>query len=311
MARVLITGGAGFMGRWLAKSLIDKAHKVWVLDNLSNSSKKNIEEFRKKLAGFEVIDIKDREALREIFKNRFDICFHLAAAINVQESINNPRDAFDNNCLGTFNIAEECRRYNTKIVFVSSALIYETAQKGQSINEQHSLNPSCPYTASKIYGENLVISYYRTYNLPVIILRPFSIYGPWQRFDSEGGVMSIFIDRKLKGRPLEVFGDGEQSRDFFYIEDCAEFIVRAAFSKRAEGEVFNAGSGSETKIRDLARIIDDGQARIRFIKHPHLHAEVISMCADSNKAKKILKWEAKISLKEGINRTREWLKNHH
>ena len=297
------------MGRWVSKNLIDKGHKVWILDNLSNCTENNIGEFRNKIGSFVVGDIKDRGLLSRLFENEFDICIHLAAAINVQESIDNPERYFNDNIIGTFNVLDECRKYNTKIVFVSSALVYQAAKAGQKITEEHPLNPSCPYTAGKISGEKLVISYYKTYNLPMVILRSFSIYGPWQRSDSEGGVMSIFIDKKLKNKPLEIFGNGEQGRDFFYVEDCAEFIAKASLSKEANGQIFNAGSGQEIKIKDLARLIAGDRVDIRFVKHPHPHAEIMNMCADSNKTEKILGWRLRIGLEEGIDKTTQWLKS--
>lgn len=296
------------MGRWVSKNLVDRGHKVWILDNLSNSVESNIEEFRHHLAGFAIGDIKDRELLSKLFENGFEICIHLAATVNVQESIDNPEKYFKNNIIGTFNVLQECRKHNTKMVFASSALIYETAKEGQKIREDHPLNPSCPYTASKITGENLAISYYKTYNLPIVILRPFSVYGPYQRSDSEGGVVSIFINNKLKAEPLEVFGDGSQGRDFFYIEDCAEFIARACFCDKANGQIFNAGSGIEIKIKNLAEKIADNKAELKFIKHHHPHAEIMNMRADLSKAEKILEWRARISLEEGLDKTREWLK---
>ena len=306
--KILITGGAGFMGRWIAKNLLDKGHKIWILDNLSNGFEKNIKEFRDKLQDFVIGDVKDEKVLTKLFENNFDVCVHFAAAIDVQDSINNPKKNFNDNCLGTFNILEQCRRHNTKMVFASSALIYKTAEPGQKITEEHPLNASCPYTANKINGENFVMSYFKTYKLPVVILRPFSIYGPYQRSDSEGGVMSIFINKKLKGEPLEVFGNGGQGRDFFYIEDCAEFIAKAIFNDGAVGQIFNAGFGFEVKIKDLAKKIAEGQAEIKFIKHHHPRAEVMNMCADSSKAEKILGWKPTISLEEGINKTTQWLK---
>ena len=297
------------MGRWTAKNLIDKGHKVWILDNLSNGSLENIEEFKDKLQDFSVGDIKDKALLSKLFKNNFDICIHFAAAIDVQESIDNPEKVFDDNCLGTFNVLDECRKYGTKIIFASSALVYKTAGLGQKITEEHPLFASCPYVASKINGENLVMSYYKTYGLPVVILRPFSIYGPFQRSDSEGGVMSIFINKKLKGAPLEVFGDGKQGRDFFYVEDCAEFIAKTCFNDEAIGQIFNAGSGTEVKIKDLANKIADGKVEVKFVEHHHPHAEVMNMCADSSKAENILGWRPVINLEQGINETTQWLKN--
>ena len=306
--KILITGGAGFMGRWTAKNLLLKGHKIWILDNLSNGFEKNIEEFRGELQDFIIGDVKDKSLLLKLFENNFDVCIHFAAAIDVQDSIDNPENNFSDNCIGTFNVLEQCRKHNTKIIFISSALVYKTAESGQKITEEHPLLASCPYTANKINGENLVMAYFRTYNLSAVILRPFSIYGPYQRSDSEGGVMSIFINKKLKGKPLEVFGDGGQGRDFFYIEDCAEFVARACFSDRAVGQVFNAGYGTEVKIKDLAKKIAGNEAEVKFIEHHHPHAEVMSMCADSSKAENILNWKPTVNLDEGINRTTQWLK---
>jgi len=306
MKKILITGVAGFMGRWTAKNLIDKGYKIWILDNLSNGFESNIEEFKNQLQDFVIGDIKDRHLLSKLFENNFDICIHFAASIDVQESIDNPEKCFNDNIIGTFNILEQCRKYNTKMVFASSALVY---QEGDKITEEHLLNSSCPYAVSKISGEILLMSYLKTYNLPVVILRPFSIYGPYQRSDSEGGVMSIFINNKLKGKPLEVFGNGLQGRDFFYIEDCAEFVARACFSDEANGQILNAGSGIEIKIKDLAEKIANNKAEIKFIKHHHPHAEVMNMCADLSKAEKILGWKPKIGLEQGIIKTTQWLKS--
>ncbi|MBI5061306.1 MAG: GDP-mannose 4,6-dehydratase [Candidatus Aenigmarchaeota archaeon] len=144
--------------------------------------------------------------------------------------------------------------------------------------------------------------------MPVTILRPFSIYGPFQRSDTEGGVMSIFIKNKLEGKQLEVFGTGEQSRDFFYVDDCAEFVYRAAVSEKANGEILNAGSGKDITIKELAKLISNGKAAIKFVKHHHPQAEIERMICDCTKAKKLLGWKPKISLNEGIKRTEDWIK---
>jgi nucleoside-diphosphate-sugar epimerase len=121
--------------------------------------------------------------------------------------------------------------------------------------------------------------------------------------------MSIFINNKLKGEPLLIFGKGSQGRDFFYIEDCAEFIARACLSDKAVGHIFNAGSGKEVKIKDLAKKIAGSKAEIKFVKHHHPHAEIINMKADSSKAEKILNWKPITNLEQGIAKTTQWLKN--
>lgn len=309
MDRVLVTGGAGFIGRCVSKRLLNDSNDVTILDNLSNGFGSNIAEFHNSVE-FVKGDIKNRELVNRLFKKRFDVCIHLAAAVNVQDSIDNPQKCFDNNICGTFNVLDACRLHGVKFVFVSSALVYETTYGDSTMNENHPRSQTTLYNASKIVGEDmtLVCRHHETYQLPVVVLRPFSVYGPYQRADSEGGVMSIFIANRLKGEPLEVFGDGEQSRDFFYVDDCADFIVKATFSDEANGHVFNAGSGKDIKIKKLANKIASRSAKIRFVEHHHLHAEIMHMRADSSKAERILGWKPKIGLDEGIKKTEEWIK---
>lgn len=307
MTKVLVTGGAGFMGRWISRELLSRQCDVWVLDNLSNSSPVNVEEFRDNLGGFIVGDLKDRKLLSDLFRKRFDVCIHCAAAINVQESIDHPEKCFQDNVNGTFFLLEECRKVGTRMVFVSSALVYQTAKDKESISEDHPLQASCAYAASKITGENFTMAYHWTYGLPVVILRPFSIYGPWQKSDSEGGVVSIFIGQALRNQPLTIYGTGEQSRDFFFVEDCATFVAEAAFSEVVNGQVLNAGSGNETRIRDLARMIAGNLGSLKFVEHHHPHAEIMHMRTNAEKAKKFLGWESRTSLEEGLRKTRQWL----
>src|SRR3989339_512674 len=123
---ILVTGGAGFMGRWVSKNLVEKGHNVWVLDNFANCTRENIEEFSGKIAELIEGDIKDKSLLAKLFANNFDVCIHLAASINVQESIDEPEKCFNNNVVGTFNVLEECRRSGTKMLFMSSALVYQS-----------------------------------------------------------------------------------------------------------------------------------------------------------------------------------------
>ena len=304
---ILVTGGAGFIGRWVVKRLLDSGHEVCVLDDLSNGRIENIKEFNDK-SNFKFIlgDIRDNNLLTEVFKN-VDICIHAAAAINVQESIVNPQRHYDINVNGTFNILEEARKNDVKVVLIGTCMVYDlTASK--AISEEHPVNPKSPYAGSKLAAENLALSYFHAYGLPVVITRPFNTYGPYQKSDMEGGVVSIFIKSLLEGEPLNVFGDGTQTRDLLYVEDCAEFIVKASFNEKAVGEVNNGGYGQDIAINDLALQICKDPERFVHIKHHHPQSEIPKLLCDYTKAKKLLGWEPKTSLEEGIEKTKDWIR---
>ncbi|MDO8740186.1 MAG: SDR family NAD(P)-dependent oxidoreductase [Candidatus Woesearchaeota archaeon] len=305
----LVTGGAGFIGRWVVKALLDKKINVFALDNLSNGRKENLDEFKENenFKGLIVGDIKNKKILSEIFKNKIDVCLHLAASINIHDSIVDPEATVQNNVFGTLNVLEEARKSKTKVVFMSSAHVYSEA-KGRAIDEEHPTKASSPYSASKIAGENLASSYWNAYGLPVAIVRPFTAYGPYQKGNSEGGVTSIFTQRCIEGKKLEVYGNGSQTRDLFYVEDCADFIVRAALSEKANGEIFNAGSGKDISMKELALFICKDSGKLAFAKHPHPQSEVGKMVCDYSKAKRILGWEPTTSLEKGLELTKEWLK---
>jgi nucleoside-diphosphate-sugar epimerase len=247
----------------------------------------------------------DARRLREVFRD-VDACVHLAAQINVQRSIDRPEETFRNNVDGTFNVLEWCRRKDARLELVGTCLVYD-ASDGKPISENHPLRPASPYAGSKLAGEELALSYHRAYGLPVVVTRPFNTYGPFQRSDSEGGVVSIFIERKLRGLPILVYGDGHQTRDLLYVEDCADFIVRSLISKRAVGEVINAGTGRDVEINRLALMICGGKGIIKHVPHPHPQAEIRRLICDYSKAKKLLGWEPKTSLEEGIKKTEEWM----
>jgi dTDP-glucose 4,6-dehydratase len=310
--KTLVTGGAGFIGRWIVKKLLDEGYEVCVLDDLSNGRTENIEEFKDNTK-FKFVqgDIMDKEVFMNVFKD-IDVCIHAAAAINVQESIDNPQRYYDVNVNGTFNILEAARNRNknknVKVVLIGTCMVYDlTASK--AISEEHPLNPKSPYAGSKLAAENLALSYFYAYGLPVVITRPFNTYGPYQKSDMEGGVVSIFIRSLLEGEPLNVFGDGTQTRDLLYVEDCAEFIVNASFNEKAVGEIINAGSGKDIAIKDLALLICKDVERMRYVKHHHPQSEIPKLLCNYRKANKLLGWEPKTSLEEGIEKTKKWIKS--
>lgn len=308
--RVLVTGGAGFIGRWVVKELLDRNCEVYILDDLSNGSENNIDEFQNKglSTRFVMGDIKDKLLVDRLFKEGFDICYHLAASINVQDSIDNPVDTFNNDVIGTLNILEACRENNTKIVFMSTCMVYDRANSEAGIDEAHPTKPASPYAGSKIAGENLVLSYWYAYGLPAVVIRPFNTYGPYQKSSGEGGVVSIFIGRNLESQTLNIKGTGEQTRDLLYVEDCAKFVVEAGYSTEANGQIINAGSGRDVSINELARMICSDEAGIKHIEHDHPQSEIMKLLCNYGKAKQVLGWEPKVSLEEGIKRTEAWLK---
>jgi dTDP-glucose 4,6-dehydratase len=302
--KILVTGGAGFIGRWIVKKLLDEEHEVCVLDDLTNGRPENIAEFKDN-PDFEFVlgDIRDKNLLEEVFKD-IDICIHAAAAINVQESIENPQRHYDVNVNGTFNILEEARKRDVKVVLIGTCMVYDLTSS-KAISEEHPLNPKSPYAGSKLAAENLALSYFHAYGLPVVITRPFNTYGPYQKSNMEGGVVSIFIRALLDGKMLNVFGDGTQTRDLLYVEDCAEFIVKASFNEKAVGEVINGGYGHDIAIKDLALLICKDVERIRYVEHHHPQSEIPKLLCDYTKAEKLLGRMPKISLEEGIEKTKE------
>ncbi|RYD03468.1 hypothetical protein N752_20015 [Desulforamulus aquiferis] len=284
--KVLVTGGAGFIGRWVVEVLIKDGHQVWVVDNFSNGSYQNIKEFiQNKEIYFQKADINDLETIDNIFKNKLDICYHLAASINVQDSIDDPQTTFNNDTIGTFNILEKCRLYNVKMVFMSTCMVYDKAFDQKGIAEKHPTKPASPYAGSKIAAENMVLSYYYAYSLPIVIVRPFNTYGPFQKSGGEGGVVAIFIKNKLAGKKLMIYGDGTQTRDLLYVEDCARFVVKAGYSKQVNGQIVNAGLGEDISINQLASLIVEDPSQIQHVAHIHPQSEIPRLLCNYDKAK--------------------------
>ena len=309
---VLVTGGAGFIGRWVVKELLEKGENVTVLDDLSNGSVNNLEEFKdsEQYKGLIEGDILDKKLLFGLFQqNEFKLCVHCAAQINVQESLENPDKSFTINTFGTHNILECARRTKTKVVLVGTCMVYDVAGATKPISEEHPLMPSSPYAGSKLAAENLAYSYYKGLGHPVVILRPFNTYGPYQKANMEGGVVSIFVQKMLNGEVLNIFGTGEQTRDLLYVEDCADFIVRAAYSEDAVGQVINAGTGNDISINALAKLIAEDESRIKHVDHHHPQSEIQKLVCDYSKAKRILGWEPATSLEEGIEKLETWLRS--
>ena len=333
--RSLVTGGAGFIGRWVVARLLADGHSVAVLDDLSNGRRENLRDLEEH-RGFEgliVGDVRDAAVLQRLFgTSGFDQIFHLAASIHVQKSIDDPEPTFRNDAEGTFRLLEACRsdyfRRNglsladkafdfakqrgrlrdrrPRVTVMSTCMVYDLAGDG-AIGENHPYRPASPYAASKIAADALAISYAHAYAMPVTVVRPFNTYGPYQKSDSEGGVVSIFLKRDIAGQPLLVKGTGEQTRDLLYVEDCADFILRAGAAVQAEGEIINAGTGSDISISELAAKCRSGSNSVANVPHDHPQAEIMRLLCDASKAERLLGWRPQVSLDQGLQLTRAWL----
>lgn len=308
---VVVTGAAGFIGRWVVNELLDRGHTVQGVDDLSNGSRRNVAEFSND-ERFELVegDIRNRDVVDEQMTIDTDACIHLAAEIDVQESLEDPESHFDANVVGTQHVLEACRRTDTPLGLVGTCMVYDMDDTGAGIDEDHPVKPASPYAASKLAAENIAEGYYHGYDLPITILRPFNTYGPFQKSGMAGGVVSIFTSRDIQGEPLKIFGDGTQTRDLLYATDCARFIVDATFNDETVGEVLNAGTGTDIPINDLAEAIATGDTEITHVEHHHPQSEVQKLQCDPSKANEVLGWEPEVSLEEGIDRLRDWLQEN-
>lgn len=293
------------------KRLLRDGHNVVAIDNLSNGRKENILEFADK-EEFEFIegDIKDSKTIDNAFDDDIDICYHLGASINVQDSLDDPLTTFNNDVVGTFNVLEACKRGNTKMVFMSTCMVYDRADDDGGITEEHPTKPASPYAGSKLAGENMVLSYWYGYGLPVVVIRPFNTYGPFQKTGGEGGVVAIFIKKMLDGDNLNIYGTGTQTRDLLYVEDCADFVVEVGYRDEANGEILNAGLGRDVTINGLASMIENDEDRIHHVKHIHPQSEIQKLLCNYEKADNLLNWRPRITLEEGIKSTTDWIKNN-
>ena len=309
--KALVTGGAGFIGRWLIKRLLDEGHLVYAIDDFSNGRRENMYEFFEE-DSFRFLegDVRNERTLEKLFQEKYDIVYHLAAEINVQNSIDNPSQTIERDILGTFNILEHCRKQKTRVVFMSTCMVYDRSYDESGITEEHPTKPASPYAAAKLSGEALTLSYFHAYGLPTTAIRPFNTYGPFQKTNGEGGVVAIFVKQALKNEPLRIYGDGTQTRDLLYVEDCVDFIIRAGSNDLALGQIINAGTGNDVAINNLALMIAGTSKLIRHVPHIHPQAEIMKLKCNSSKARDLLGWEPKFSLEKGIEKTKKWIESN-
>lgn len=301
MSKVLVTGGAGFVGSHLVDRLIQEGFDVVVLDNLSTGSLENIRAHMGK-RGFHFVrgDVVIRDVVRRVLRD-VECVFHLAAIASVDFSMRRPDLVNRVNVAGTINLLEESRRANVKrFLFASSCAVYGEPVK-IPVDEEHPTRPLSPYGASKLAAEHYCMVYHKVYGLETVVLRLFNVYGPRQERSPYGGVISRFIDRLRRKLPPIIFGDGAQTRDFIHVKDAIEALMLASKAKGRASMMFNIGSGTEVSIRDIAeRLIRIFGLKVRPVYAERRANDIRRMCADIRKAKEVLGFEAKIPLDEGL-----------
>jgi len=304
MKKVLVTGGAGFIGSHLVDKLIENGHEVVVIDNLSTGKKKNLN----KRARFYKLDIRNPK-LAEIFKKeKPKIVFHFAAQINLRKSVEDPIEDAKTNIIGSLNILENCRKYKVKkVIFASTGGAIYGEAKIIPTPESYPADPLSPYGIAKFAVEKYLNYYYKVFGLPFISLRLANVYGPRQNLKGEAGVIAIFCDKMLNGTQPIINGNGRQTRDFIYIDDVIEAAILAMKEKKSG--IFNIGTAKETTINTIFRKLKKlTGSSCKEIHAPSKPGEQKRSCLDYKKAKKGLKWQPKYNLDKGLRETAEWFK---
>lgn len=302
--KVLVTGGAGFIGSNLVQYLVINNYEVTVVDNLLTGHLSNLESSFDNL-NFIKGDIRDFELIDQLMKD-IDTVFHLAASVGNKRSIDFPLEDAQINVIGTLNILEAARKHKIrKIVTSSSAGIFGEL-KMIPINENHPIDPDTPYGSTKLCQEKLCLSYSKLYNFEAVCLRYFNVYGQNQRFDAYGNVIPIFVYNIIHDIPIKIFGDGEQTRDFVHVNDVVKANVNASLSVGISG-AFNIASGESISINKLVSILSsftDKKVTVSYLnKRP---GDVIHSLADISSAKKNINFNPSTQLVEGLREYFIW-----
>ena len=293
--KVLITGGAGFIGSNLSEKLVKLGYKVTVIDNLSTGRLNNLKKIKNKIKFINYDISKDSKRFRNFFKN-VKWVFHLAGLADIVPSIKEPKKYFKANVEGTLNVVNAARDKKVKkLIYAASASCYGIPKKFPT-NEKAKIDTKYPYALTKFLGEKLVIDWFKIYKANNLSLRFFNVYGPNSRTTGAyGAVFGVFLAQKLFNKPLTIVGNGRQTRDFVHVYDLVKGLIKAA-KKGKPGKIYNIGSGKETKINHIAKLI--GGKRIFIPKRP---GEPERSLACIKKIKKELNWRPKISIERGVS----------
>lgn len=297
---VVVTGGAGFIGSNLCRTLLEHGAKVTAFDNLYSGKIDFIKDIMDKGLNFVQGDIRDPAALEKATKN-CEAIFHLAAQTSVPFSMENPKEDCEINVVGTLNVLEAARKAGARMVFASSCAVYGNPAK-KPTPETYPTHPIAFYGLTKLLGENYCRFYQETYGLEVVMLRIFNVYGP----NCHGAIYDFLNKLRKTPNKLEVLGTGKQSRDFVYISDMVDALIKAATSPTTAGQAFNIGTGTTTSVTELAKMIIDilglEDVEIYFTGGQAWAGDMDITLADNNKAANKLQWKPQVSLREGLKK---------
>jgi UDP-glucuronate decarboxylase len=306
--RILVAGGAGFLGSWLCDNLVAEGADVTCIDNMATGLHRNLEH----LTGKKNFHFHEMDVTRYDLSTKFDVIFHLASRASPDEYQEHPVETMLANSTGTYSLLESARKFDSRLIFASSSEVYGSANEIPTAESYWgAVNPIGPrscYDEGKRFGEAICMAFFRQYGLGVRIARIFNTYGPRMREDGAyGRVASRFIDQALHKIPLTVYGKGDQTRSFCYVTDTIDGILRLSTEDKADGETFNIGNSNEITILSLAHLIGrliGGEFEIKYAPLPL--DDPPRRCPNISKAKRRLGWEPRVELTEGIRKTIEW-----
>jgi nucleoside-diphosphate-sugar epimerase len=303
--KILITGGAGFIGSNMARALSGAGNDVTVLDNLSSG-------FRGNLNGLDSLDfiegdVRDPKSV-ELAMRGAEVIFHLAASVGNKRSIDNPLQDAQINVIGTLQVLEAARADKVRKIVVSSSAGIFGELKTLPIREDHPIEPDSPYGCTKLCEEKESLAYSKLFGFDAVCLRYFNVYGPNQPYDAYGNVIPIFAFQMLRGETLTIFGDGEQTRDFISVHDVVQANTKAALTKGVSG-AFNLGSGTRITINQLAELLQEAAGiKAKIIHGPPRPGDVRHSLADISAARAAFGFEPAVSLADGLKEYMDWAK---
>lgn len=307
--KILVTGGAGFIGSHIIDELLTLDHEPVILDNFSTGQDRNVP------AGIKVykIDLSD-EGLTQVFaEEKFEAVCHLAAATNVRKSVANPLNDIKNNVAGMVNLLEAAKSHNIKkFVFSSTGgALYGNTDQLPTV-ETHPTKPISPYGIDKLTGENYLFFYHKVYGMPVSILRYSNVYGPRQDRKGEGGAVAVFAKQMLDKKISTINGTGEQTRDFVFVKDVAHANVLALLQETTGYEAYNIATGVETSVNTLYSTLEQALGvSTTPAFNPDVKGEIMHSCLDNSKARIQLGWTPEFSLSQGLEATVDYLKDEY